>query len=214
MAKQQLMIKVCGMRDLENISSLSALPIDYIGHIFYPKSKRYVSEQTDLGNPGSLKRTGVFVNARLEEILRLQVLHQLQTIQLHGEEPASLVKALKQEGLEVIKAFGIEASFDWQTLEPYLEESDYLLFDSKSDSYGGTGQAFQWEKLLSYPYEKAYFLSGGLSLANLAEAVQFPDHRLQGLDLNSKFEIQPGIKDIEKIKEALKIIQHEQISSK
>jgi phosphoribosylanthranilate isomerase len=88
------------------------------------------------------------------------------------------------------------------------------LFDSKSSAFGGTGQTFDWEKLREYPFDKPYFLSGGLSLDNLNEAIGFKDDRLIGLDLNSKFEIEPGLKDIEKLKLALKIIRNEQISSK
>ncbi|VTP90030.1 phosphoribosylanthranilate isomerase [Sphingobacterium daejeonense] len=139
----------------------------------------------------------------------------LDAIQLHGSESPEMVVQLKEKtGLEIIKAFGIGENFDWSELKPYLENVDYFLFDSKSSAFGGTGQTFDWEKLRVYPFDKPYFLSGGLSLDNLNEAIGFTDHRLIGLDLNSKFEIEPGLKDIEKLKLALKIIRNEQISSK
>ncbi|MGH2623565.1 MAG: phosphoribosylanthranilate isomerase, partial [Sphingobacterium sp.] len=133
--------------------------------------------------------------------------HELNAIQLHGEENITLVKALKKENLEIIKVFGIDDQFDWQTINPFLDEVDYLLFDTKSKDFGGTGLSFNWEKLQEYPFDKPYFLSGGISLDNIYEASRFQDRRCIGLDLNSKFELEPGLKDIEKLKKALKIIK-------
>ncbi len=209
MPKRNILIKVCGMRDPENIKELAGLPLDYIGHIFYPKSARYVGNLSTLADAPGLKKTGVFVNASLSEITSAIKQYDLKVIQLHGDESPALAKDLKGLGMEVIKAFGIDEDFDWSKVSPFLDQVDYLLFDSKSAAYGGTGHTFNWEKLTSYPYQKPYFLSGGLSLANLSEALAFDDARLVGLDLNSKFELEPGLKDIEKIKEALKTIHHE-----
>ena len=209
MPKRNILIKVCGMRDPENIQELAGLALDYIGHIFYPKSALYVGNLPSLADAPGLKKTGVFVNASLSEITSAIKQYDLQVIQLHGDESPALAKDLKGLGMEVIKAFGIDEDFDWTKVYPFLDQVDYFLFDSKSAAYGGTGHAFNWEKLTSYPYEKPYFLSGGLSLANLSEALAFDDARLIGLDLNSKFELEPGLKDIEKIKEALKTIHHE-----
>lgn len=208
MAKK-LLVKVCGMREDENIHQLTQLAIDYIGHIFYPKSTRYIADAKLLNSNPDIKKTGVFVNASLEEITQAIESYQLQSIQLHGDESVELIQQLNQSGVEIIKAFGVNNDFDWNSLEPYLDHIDYLLFDSKSSQYGGTGERFNWDKLKEYPYDKPYFLSGGLSLENIQEAVEFEDSRLIGLDLNSRFEISPGLKDIEKIKTALKIINHE-----
>ncbi|GAA4133154.1 phosphoribosylanthranilate isomerase [Sphingobacterium kyonggiense] len=208
MAKK-LLVKVCGMREDENIHQLTQLAIDYIGHIFYPKSARYIADAKLLNSNPDIKKTGVFVNASLEEITQAIKSYQLHSIQLHGDESVELIQQLNQSGVEIIKAFGVNNDFDWNSLEPYLNHIDYLLFDSKSSQYGGTGERFNWEKLIEYPYDKPYFLSGGLSLENIQEAVEFEDSRLIGLDLNSRFEISPGLKDIEKIKAALKIINHE-----
>ncbi|MGV6944804.1 phosphoribosylanthranilate isomerase [Sphingobacterium kyonggiense] len=208
MAKK-LLVKVCGMREDENIHQLTQLAIDYIGHIFYPKSPRYIADAKLLNSNPDIKKTGVFVNASLEEITQAIESYQLQSIQLHGDESVELIQQLNQSGVEIIKAFGVNNDFDWNSLEPYLDHIDYLLFDSKSSQYGGTGERFNWDKLKEYPYDKPYFLSGGLSLENIQEAVEFEDSRLIGLDLNSRFEISPGLKDIEKIKAALKIINHE-----
>lgn len=202
-------IKVCGLVDHQNMIELSALPIHYMGHIFYPKSPRYADKLTDWIPKASIKKTGVFVNANFEEIISAVAKYRLSTIQLHGAESPVLCDRLKDQDLEVIKAFGIDEQMDWSVLEAYAPRCDYFLFDSKSKQYGGTGQTFDWQKLRTYPLEVPYFLSGGISLENLQEALTFPDQRIIGLDLNSRFEISPGIKDIEKIKLALKVINHE-----
>ncbi len=213
MAKN-ILIKVCGMRELENIAGLVKLPIHYIGHIFYEKSPRYVSEIIDLPIPEAIKKTGVFVNADLATIKQTIHDHQLDAVQLHGDESVALCQDVKNLGVELIKAFAVDDDFQWDKPQEYVDVVDYFLFDSKSEAYGGTGKTFNWDKLKSYPYAKPYFLSGGLSLENLAEAYQFDDERLIGLDLNSKFELSAGLKDLDKINKALKIIEHEQISSK
>ncbi|MGB7528840.1 phosphoribosylanthranilate isomerase [Sphingobacterium cellulitidis] len=211
---KELLIKVCGMKEPDNISQLLELPIHYIGHIFYQKSARYVGDLANLDISKNIKKTGVFVNSSIAEILESVNRLSLKAVQLHGDETAEMASALKSEGLEVIKAFGIDEEFDWKQLESFVDHVDFFLFDSKSPAYGGTGKAFNWQKLKEYPFEKPYFLSGGLSLDNLEEAINFEDKRLVGLDLNSKFEIEPGLKDIEKLKLALKTIRNEQISSK
>ncbi|OYD47099.1 hypothetical protein CHU00_03280 [Sphingobacterium cellulitidis] len=211
---KELLIKVCGMKEPDNILQLLELPIQYMGHIFYQKSARYVGDLANLDISKNIKKTGVFVNSSIAEILESVNRLSLKAVQLHGDETAEMASALKSEGLEVIKAFGIDEEFDWNQLESFVDHVDFFLFDSKSPAYGGTGKAFNWQKLKEYPIEKPYFLSGGLSLENLEEAINFEDKRLVGLDLNSKFEIEPGLKDIEKLKLALKIIRNEQISSK
>lgn len=211
---RELLVKVCGMKEEQNILQLLELPIQYIGHIFYKKSARYVGDLVNITMPNDIKKTGVFVNSDFTEIMNATESFNLNSIQLHGHEPVELAAALKTQGLEVIKAFGIDEDFDWKQLEHYIGQVDYFLFDSKSPAYGGTGVTFNWQKLKEYPYDTPYFLSGGLSLENLEEAVNFEDNKLIGLDLNSKFEIEPGLKDIEKLKLALKTIRNEQISSK
>src|SRR5690606_1597834 len=130
-------------------------------------------------------------------------------VQLHGEESAELCAQLQDYGLEVIKAFGIHQEFVWNDLTSYAQNIDCFLFDSKSNKYGGTGQTFGWDNLKAYPLQTPYCLSGGLALENLDEALKFQDDRMIRLDLNSRFEISPRIKDIEKIKLALKVINNE-----
>lgn len=195
------------MREAENIRQLVQLSVDYIGFIFYGKSARFVSEKPLVDIPSSVKKVGVFVNETLENIFETAREHQLQVVQLHGQENPAIAQTLRAEGLEIWKAFGIDEHFDWLSVGPYLDVVDYFLFDTKSPQHGGTGQVFDWHKLQEYSFDKPYFLSGGLSLENIAEASAFEDERLVGLDLNSKFEVEPGLKNIESLTQALKIIR-------
>ncbi|MFD2553330.1 phosphoribosylanthranilate isomerase [Sphingobacterium tabacisoli] len=207
-------IKVCGMRDAENIKQLIELPIAYIGFIFYSKSPRFVQEGIPPIVPDGIEKVGVFVNETFTGIMDKVKSYQLQAIQLHGSEPATLCATLKAEGLTIIKAFGIDETFDWTSLESYLDDVDFFLFDTKSTQHGGTGQSFSWSELAHYPYATPYFLSGGLGLDNIKDAFNINDSRLYALDLNSRFEEQPAVKNIHALTQALSIIQHEQVSGR
>lgn len=202
------------MRDAENIKQLIDLPIAYIGFIFYSKSPRFVHEGIPPIVPNGIEKVGVFVNETFTVIMDKVKSYQLQAVQLHGNEPATLCAALKAEGLAVIKAFGIDETFDWTSLESYLDDVDFFLFDTKSTQHGGTGQSFSWSALAHYPYATPYFLSGGLGLDNIKEALKINDSRLYALDLNSRFEEQPAVKNIHTLTQALSIIQHEQVSGR
>lgn len=194
------------MREPENIGQLAALGIDYIGFIFYPPSKRYVEsiDQHTLNDlPQDLKRTGVFVNAGKEEILQRIFQFGLNALQLHGSESPELCTELKQTELEIIKAFGVDEDFDFGLLKAYEGKVDYFLFDTKTKQHGGSGLTFDWRLLDNYKLETPYFLSGGLDENNIFEALELNDHRFYGLDLNSRFEISPALKDIEKLKTAI-----------
>lgn len=203
-----LRIKVCGMREAENIQALSELAIDYMGFIFYEKSKRYTPTANITAVPASIQKVGVFVNATVQEV-KDKINEGLQAVQLHGDESVDFCKAIKTDDIVLIKAFGLHPNIDWESLAPYQTVVDYFLFDTSSAQYGGTGKTFDWELLKQYPYATPYFLSGGLDLLNLQEALTIADPRLIGLDLNSKFELEPALKDINKIKQALKIIKDE-----
>ncbi len=203
-------IKVCGMRDAENIQDLAALKPDYMGFIFYPQSKRFIGESKldSLSNlPETIKKTGVFVDASYEYIIKIANQYALDAVQLHGDEPPQLCKLLQQAGLEVIKAFGVNDGFYFYVTEPYQDSVDYFLFDTKNDEHGGSGRAFNWEVLKNYPYKTHYFLSGGIGLENIPNVSLINDTRLYAIDLNSKFELKPAIKDIRLLKEAFKLIK-------
>lgn len=203
------------MKDLDNMLDLIKLPIDYMGLIFYEKSKRYVSalDAHFIKSIQGIKKIGVFVNANEQEIIQQANNFGLMGIQLHGQESPELCQILKSQDFMVIKAFGIDENFDWKSLKPYEDVVDYFLFDTKSKNHGGSGEQFEWDLLAHYPLDKPYFLSGGLSSENIASAIQFPDHRLYGLDLNSKFEFKSGIKNVELLEQTLKNIRNEQIPS-
>ncbi|MDF3076496.1 MAG: phosphoribosylanthranilate isomerase [Sphingobacteriaceae bacterium] len=204
-------IKVCGMRDGENIQAVAALGADYLGFIFYPKSKRYVGK-ADMSAlrelPPHIKKTGVFVDASYQEIKDTVIAYGLDAVQLHGEETPVFCKTLQQDGLEVIKAFGVHEGFYFYVTEPYLECTDYFLFDTKVPEYGGSGISFNWNELKNYPYSKPYFLSGGIGPDNLSKIALINDERLYAIDLNSKFEVLPALKDVEKLTKAFEQIKN------
>lgn len=196
------------MREASNMEELALLPIDYMGFIFYEKSVRYTATLPRVAIPPNIKKTGVFVNAD-KAFIDNKIAQGLQAVQLHGHESPVLCQQLKEENVEVIKAIGVAPDMDWEILAPYTEAVDYFLFDTSSPQHGGTGRSFDWCILESYPYAVPYFLSGGLDLSNIPTALAIIDERLKGLDINSKFEIKPGLKDINKLKKALEIIRND-----
>lgn len=208
---ESIKTKVCGMRDPSNINQLFNCTIDFIGFIYYQESKRFVNslDISSLQVPDSISKVGVFVNSELQVIKDIIIQQDLDYVQLHGEENADYCDDIKQSGVGVIKAFGIASSFDWEQVKLYANTADYFLFDTKSSTYGGTGTAFNWQDLKKYDLEIPYFLSGGIGLQNLEAVTHIQDDRLFAVDINSKFETEPGIKDIQKIKEALKKLRNE-----
>jgi len=206
-----LKLKVCGMRLAANIAAVAELQPNYLGFIFYEKSPRLISEvSAELIKyiPSEIKTVGVFVNEDLEKVKdRINTL-KLKAVQLHGSESAGYCEVLKSDypSLEVIKAFGIDEDFNFSDLELYLNVADYFLFDTKTKAHGGSGKTFDWSVLDRYAYSKPYFLSGGIDLEHAATIASISDPRLYAVDINSKFETEPGLKDAEKIKEFIKEI--------
>jgi len=197
------------MRSPENIQALTSLQPDYMGFIFYNKSPRYVTDlSTDVLNklPASLLKTGVFVNESVDIIRSLIDEYSLNAVQLHGSETAKFCQQLRNK-VTVLKAFGVDESFDFDQLNSYAGSVDYFLFDTKTDAHGGSGKAFNWEVLNSYKLDTPFFLSGGLSLDNLENVKQIKHPAFYGVDLNSRFETEPGMKDITKLREAFKILR-------
>ena len=201
-------IKICGLKDRENILDVIGLQPDYIGFIFHAPSSRFV-DQLDpewVKTLQGAKKTGVFVNHPLEEVQAAINAYGFQAVQLHGDESPAYCMALRTQRVEVIKAFGIGAEYDWSHLIPYEDAADYYLFDTQSIQYGGTGKVFDWKLLEDYPSDKSYFLSGGLRYENIREALGLNDSRCYALDLNSKFETSPGVKNIELLKKTFQLI--------
>lgn len=205
-------IKVCGMTDPENIKQLVRLPIQYIGFIFYEKSKRFVGDLNiaELNIPSRIKKVGVFVGSPLDEVEHLAKKHELGVLQIHGEESAAYCKEAKERtGLPVIKAFGVDEAFDFKTLAPYYGKVDYFLFDTKTAQYGGSGERFDWSLLKGYHLDTPYFLSGGIDADSIKTIHSIDDDRLKVIDINSRFEVKPGVKNITEIQHALKTIGNE-----
>ena len=200
-------LKVCGMRELENISALSELDPNYIGFIFWSESSRFVDKKTPPLDKKIIK-TGVFVDATFDYILTKIKDHQLDAVQLHGQESCSYCKMIKNYGLKVIKSFSIKNTFDFNTLEDYENSCDYYLFDTKGKLPGGNGFTFDWKILNEYPSQKPFFLSGGIGVDNLNEIKKLVKTKLpiHAIDVNSKFETAPGNKNIELLKKFKKEI--------
>lgn len=206
-------IKVCGMKFPDNIRAVAALEPDFFGLIFYPHSPRFVGYEVDeelamLRLPA--KKVGVFVDKDFSTIKSIIEKYQLDMVQLHGNESAETCAALKKS-VGVIKAFGVDENFDFDQLKAYENSVDYFLFDTKTVVHGGSGKSFDWHVLEKYQLNVPFFISGGLSNENISSALQFKHPAFYGLDLNSRFEDEPGVKNIEKLKEAFDLIRAENV---
>ena len=195
-------VKVCGMRDAENIRKVEALGINMMGFIFYPKSSRYVSNRPAY-LPQKCKRVGVFVDATIEDIRLHIVDYSLDIIQLHGHESTDFIRSLRSlcgDSITIIKAFNIATKEDLEATKPYEGLVDYFLFDTKGKSAGGNGEKFNWNVLSNYKDNTPFLLSGGIGPDDAGRVKVFQHPKCVGIDLNSRFEIEPGIKDIVKLK--------------
>ena len=201
-------VKVCGMRDAENIREVEHLSIDWMGFIFWPKSSRYVSKRPAY-LPTKCKRVGVFVDASIEEIMQKVQDYALDAIQLHGHESPDYIQALRVDGdrVAVIKAFNIATAADLEATKPYEGLADYFLFDTKGKSVGGNGEKFDWSVLEAYTGETPFLLSGGIGPDDAERVIAFHHSKCFGIDLKSKFEVAPDLKDINKLREFIKEIR-------
>ncbi len=207
-------IKVCGLRDPENIKAISALGPDYVGFICYNLSPRFIADlPADIAAslPSNIQKTGVFVNESAETIQSLIDTYRFDIIQLHGDESPEFSNSFRDK-VTVFKAFGLDENFDFEQLNNYVNNVDYFLFDTKTKSYGGSGKTFDWAILDKYKLNVPFFLSGGISLDNLEEIKKINHPQFYGVDLNSRFETEPGVKDIEKLKQAFDIIKKQHIT--
>lgn len=198
-------IKVCGMREPDNIRSLiSEVNPDWMGLIFYSKSPRYVSDEQAAELKGQpVKKVGVFVNESEAEIQRKVDQFGLSAIQLHGNESVEFVKDLSgKTAAELWKVVSVGDQIDWGSLESFLPFVSKFLFDTATAAHGGSGKRFDWKVLETYPFDKGFLLSGGLDDESAEEVLSLRQQipQLQGVDLNSKFEDAPGVKNIEKLK--------------
>lgn len=194
------------MKQLQNIEALCNIEPDFIGFIFYKNSKRYVCSDKENILAGKnnfadkgIQKIGVFVNESIEEILNIVQQYQLDIIQLHGDEQPQFCEQLKQH-FKVSKAFGIDKQFNFDQTKAYEAYCDYFLFDTKTKLYGGSGKKFNWEILNNYKGNTPFFVAGGISLQDVEELKLIQHPQFFGVDINSGFEIEPGLKNIEQIK--------------
>jgi phosphoribosylanthranilate isomerase len=196
-------LKICGMKYPDNILEVGTLLPDYMGFIFWEKSARYF-DGTLPTLPQSIKKIGVFVNANKEEIEAQVLKHDLQAVQLHGQESVAFCHELKNtlaNTTEIIKAFSVDDTFDFNQLEPFETVCNYFLFDTKGKLPGGNGTTFDWKVLEQYPSQKPFFLSGGIGLdeIDLVKQILKTDLPIIAIDVNSKFEIEAGLKNKEEL---------------
>lgn len=194
----KMKLKVCGMKDPENIKQLIDLRPDFMGFIFYGKSPRFVSEPDEdffSRIPISIKKVGVFVNEDIETIVKLHKKLGLDYVQLHGDENLTFSKKLKEKGIGIIKVFHVLDSLPY-SLSSYSEFSDYFLFDTATPEYGGSGRHFDWSILKTYNLETPFLLSGGIDSNDLDQVRSLQLEKLVGIDVNSRFEVAPGLKNI------------------
>lgn len=205
-------IKICGMKYPKNINDVGTLLPDYMGFIFYQNSKRFVGDDFPSKSfkklPKSIKKVGVFVNQSLERMLEIHNKYSFDTFQLHGNESVETCANLKEKGVEIIKVFLVDNDFDFEQTKPYESVCDFYLFDTKTDNYGGSGVAFNWEILENYTQTKPFFLSGGLGLHNYNQIKKIEHSLLIGLDFNSRLEDEKHKKIIEEVSEIINSIRN------
>lgn len=201
-----MLIKVCGMREPENIHRVAEAGADWMGFIFYARSPRFagslspdeISKERAIREPPV--RVGVFVDATPEYMMEMGNKYALGYLQLHGNESPDTCYALQKRGYAVIKAFSIADKEDLKLTADYEGRADYFLFDTKCNGYGGSGKQFDWSVLTAYKGQTPFLLSGGINPDSVEVIRNFHHPKLAGLDLNSGFETAPGLKDIEKLK--------------
>ncbi|MBT8254135.1 MAG: phosphoribosylanthranilate isomerase [Flavobacteriaceae bacterium] len=203
-------LKVCGMKYADNIRDIASLEPDYMGFIFYKGSSRNMT--ADIPEIGqSIKKVGVFVNETISEVTELCKRFHLDAIQLHGDESPDYCEKLKHElqkltlskHISVIKAFSVDETFDFKRIGHYTSCCDFYLFDTKGELPGGNGIAFDWNLLADYKGDKPFFLSGGIGLEALDALHEFKQAKVSkfchAIDVNSKFEDEPGLKNKNKL---------------
>jgi phosphoribosylanthranilate isomerase len=201
-------VKVCGMTLPEQLEQLDGMRVTFAGFIFYPKSPRYVFKHmttTQIRKENNVNKVGVFVNAGIEEVLHMVDECRLHMVQLHGDETPKYCEKIA-DYVSVVKAFRISENdnIEWM-IRPYMDVCDMFMFDTMGAGYGGTGKKFKWEMLQDATIGKPFFLSGGIEPGDeerLKEFTELPVGKaLFSVDINSKFEISPGIKDMDKVRE-------------
>lgn len=206
---RQLRIKVCGMKFTENRQQVEKLGVDFLGYVFYAPSKRFISETPENGLFQTEKpKVGVFVDENAFEILGLAKNLGFEWVQLHGKENPKTCQLLKRQGLKIIKVFSIDEKFNFGTTKPFEKVSDFFLFDTKTKQHGGSGKKFDWSLLNKYEGHTPFFISGGIGPDDVESIKRIEHPKLTGVDLNSGFEDEPGLKNIEILERFIKEIKN------
>jgi phosphoribosylanthranilate isomerase len=202
---KKLLLKICGMREAANIRSVLALEPDMMGFIFYEKSTRNAENELEeellIYFPIGTQKVGVFVNADINFVAEKIRKYKLQLVQLHGSESPVYCNEIKKLGVDIIKAFSIDESFDFDSLEQYNGIASLLLFDTKGKNAGGNGIKFDWDLLNNIKIKQPFLISGGVDIEDVEAVVAFQKlhPQLIGIDVNSKFELKPALKDVNKL---------------
>ena len=207
-----MIVKVCGMREAENIRAVEALGVDWMGFIFWEHSSRCVSQRPAY-LPTRAKRVGVFVDESLDVVCQHVEAFGLDVVQLHGSESPAYLRDLRSScdaRLLIVKAFSIATRDDLLLTSLYEGLADYFLFDTKAQLVGGNGRKFDWSVLAHYDGSTPFLRSGGIGPDDASRLSAFSHPRLAGIDLNSRFEISPALKNVELLKQFLYDIQQNQ----
>ena len=194
------------MREPMNIEQVAQLGVDMMGFIFYPKSPRYVSQAVDRSDSDrKVCRVGVFVNDSIPDMVDRIYSFSLNAVQLHGGESREVCEQLREANgeIKIIKAISVSDAGDIQKYKEYVGAVDYFLFDTKCKTVGGSGQQFDWQVLDEYDGDVPFLLSGGIGPEDVSRVHSFHHPKCVGIDLNSRFEIEPGVKDVEKLRKFL-----------
>ena len=198
-------IKICGLKYEDNLNAIKAFKPDFVGFVFYEKSKRFVGLENEVlaFYSNEINKVGVFVNQSIEIVEHIANKYSFKYLQLHGDETPNYCEELKNKGFTIIKAFGVDDEFDFSTLSEYDLKVDYFLFDTKTKDYGGSGKVFDWNILDKYHLTTPFFLSGGIGVENIDDILKISHSLLFAIDVNSKFEIEPGLKDLDKSRQVI-----------
>lgn len=210
-----MLIKVCGMREPENIRAVASLGVDMIGMIFYPKSPRYVQSRVDEEDRLPVQRVGVFVDESIANILKIIDTFHLDFVQLHGNESPQFVTMLRDalkesgfSGVRLMKALSIQTPDEVDRWQAYQGLVDLLLFDTPTAGYGGSGRRFNWSLLAHYQGDIPFLLSGGIGPDDVEDILSFHHPMLKGIDLNSRFELAPAVKDVDLLRGFIHQLRH------
>lgn len=205
-----MIIKVCGMRDAVNIRQVESLGINMMGFIFFPGSSRYITCPPSY-MPEKVQKVGVFVNEDPEMVVKIARVFSLDFVQLHGTESPEYCLSLREKGLKLIKAFSVASPLDLAKTENYEGLCNYILFDTQCEGHGGSGKQFDWSILSHYQGGTPFLLSGGISPESVDELKAFRHQYFAGIDLNSRFETAPGMKDIKKLQQFINELKNERV---